>query len=137
MLLNSNRVSDFCRDASSVNLTNLFYAMGEGERSGTTEYQLSHSPNTVASRLMEDETNRIIKMDVVAYKDGFSAFKPTSSVTGIWEVCSDNIVLAYDISTTQAHVILNRGLNYITLLVSHTVADISRAYSTSASLSAS
>jgi hypothetical protein len=139
LLLNSNRVSSFTKDEQSpLSKTNLHYIFGNGERGQTVEFQLSHSMNVTATRLMEDDTNRLIKLNVLAYKDqGFSREKPTTTNTEIWEVCSDNIVYAYDISTTQSYMWINRGLNFVRLLLSHTVADISRAYSTSASLSRS
>jgi len=137
-LLNSNRVVDFTKDEQyPLSRTHLYYNAGDGERGATWEWTLSHASNTIATRMLEDETNRVIKVNVLYYKLDSAREKPTTVNTRIWELNSDAIVWAYDISATQCYCYINRGLQWVRLTLSHTVADLSRAYSTSASLSRS
>lgn len=117
--------------------TRLFYNMMEGERGGTVEWLLSHYINTVSTRLFEDETNPFIYVDVEGYKLGSGKEKAPSATQSKWKINSENVLWAYDISTTQSYVFLVAGLNVIRLRTSHVVSDLSRAFSTSASLSAS
>jgi len=141
LLINSSRVSTFHKDEQSPTTKSImYYRVLPFERGQTWELQLNHPLNTVATRLMEDETNRVIKVDVEAYKhQGFAREKPTTTNTKIWELCVDNIVYAYNIDGEDGHcyVWMDLGLNFLRLKLSHTIADLSRAYSTSASLSAS
>lgn len=138
-LLNSNRVSDFMKSQQyPTTRTVLYYDAGEGERGGTFEFELNHTANTVATRMNEDDTNKVVKLNVLRYKVGsYGLDKPTASQQQIWEVGTEKIVWGYDISDTQCYIWLDRGLNWVRLTCSHQVADISRAVSTSASLSAS
>ena len=140
ILLNSNRVVSFMKDEQSpLTKTILYYNLADGERGGTWELQLSHFINTVSTRLFEDETNPYIYMDVAAYKEiGFGREHATSVTQRKWKVNSNAVVWAEDLANgTQSYVYLRKGLNLLRLLTSHTVADLSRAYSRSASLSKS
>jgi hypothetical protein len=138
-LLNSNRVSDFMKSQQyPTTRTDLYYDAGEGERGSTFSFELNHTANTIATRMNEDDTNKVVKLNVLSYKVGTTApEKTTASNQKIWEVGTDKIVWGYDISNTQCFLWLDRGLNWVRIKCSHTVADISRAVSTSASLSAS
>lgn len=139
LLLNARKVVSFTKDQQTpLTKTQLWYNIGNGERGGTIEFQLGHHVNTVSTRLFEDETNPFIWMDVLRYKEqGFAREKPTTVTQRKWKVNSDAILYAYDISTTQSYVYLEKGLNWIRLTTSHVVADLSRAYSKSQSLSKS
>jgi hypothetical protein len=140
LLINSSRVAAFHKDEQSpLSKTIMYYRLNDQERGETWELQLNHAMNTVATRLMEDETNRLVKVQVLAYKEqGFAREKPTTANTEIQELCVDNIVYAYNLDNgTQSYCFINKGLNFVRLLLSHTVEDLSRAYSTSSSLSAS
>lgn len=134
LLLNSNRVISFKADPNYLTTrTILYYDSGMG----TWELTLNHHVNTVATRLAEDETNASIWMNVQSYKTGFMRDKSTTSGTK-WKVNCDRIIWAEDISTTQSYVYLMQGSGRIQrLTTSHLVADLSRAYSKSASLSVS
>jgi len=137
LLINSNRVVDMYKDEQSpLTKTIMHYRINDFERGESWELQLSHYINVVSTRLFEDETNPMIWMDVQAFKS-FGKEQVTSATQRKWKVNADNIVYAYDISATQSYVVINRGLNFVRLLTSHTVADLSRAYSRSASLSKS
>lgn len=138
LLINSSRVVDFFKDEQNpLTRTILHYRINDFERGETWELQLNHYVNTVSTRLFEDETNPFIWMDVQTYKQ-FGKEEYTSTTQRKWKVNADNIVYAYDLSNgTQSYVWINRGLNFVRLLTSHTVADLSRAYSKSASLSKS
>jgi hypothetical protein len=113
----------------------MFY-VGEGNK--TTEFLLSGYVNTVASRMGgEDETNRVVKLHVISYKTT-GREKVTSSNQKIWEIGTDRIVIGWNSSATQMVLIVDRGdNNFVRLTCSHQVSDVSRAVSTSASLSKS
>jgi hypothetical protein len=138
LLINGDRVAFFYKDsASPTTKTIMKYRINDFERGKSWELQLNHPLNTVATRLLEDETNPVIKVDVETYKsEGFSREKPVDSATLPWEICAANIVYAYNVGT-GCYVWLNEGLNFMRLKLSHTIEDLSRAFSTSASLSAS
>jgi len=139
LLLNARRVVSFTKDSQSpLSKTQLWYNEGDGERGKTVSYQLSHFINTVSTRLFEDETNPFIYVQVVSYKEiGFSKERVPMANQDKWKINSDAVLYAYDISTTQSYIFLQKGLNVLRLLTSHTVADLSRAYSRSNSLSKS
>ena len=138
ILLNSKRVSDFCKDEQyPLTRTRLYYQVGDGERGGTWEFILSHYVNTVSTRLFEDETNPFIWMDVQRYKPSNAIEKATTATQRKWKVNSDAIIYAYDVDSSHSYVFITRGLSWVRLYTSHTVADLSRAFSTSSSLSKS
>jgi len=134
LLLNSNRVISFKADPNYATTKTILYYDAGGE---TWELTLNHHINTVATRLAEDETNASIWVQVQGYKTGFMNTKATASGTK-WKVNADRIIFAEDISTTQSYVYLMQANGRVQrLTTSHVVADLSRAYSTSASLSVS
>ena len=134
LLLNSNRVIDFRAATNYTTTRTLMYYEGPGD---TWELTLNHSINTVSTRLAEDVTNQTVYLNVVGYKVGFMGEKSTTIGTK-WKVSTDRIIYGIDISTTQSHLYVDRGNGVVMrLTTSHLVSDISRAYSTSASLSAS
>lgn len=138
LLLNSKRVVDFKKSEQyPLSQTILYMDAGEGERGGTWEWVLNHSLNTVSTRLFEDETNPFIYVEVLGYVDGSGREKATSVTQRQWKINSEAVIYAYDISSTQSYIYLDRGLNWLRLRTSHTVADLSRAFSTSSSLSKS
>ena len=134
LLLNSNRVISFKADPSYPTTRTIVYYDAGGE---TWELTVNHYINTVSTRLAESETNATIWMNVQSYKTGFMRDKATASSTK-WKVNCDRIMWAEDISTTQSYVYLLQANGRVQrLTTSHLVADLSRAYSRSASLSAS
>lgn len=139
LLLNSNRVGVIKKDAQlPLSRSIMYYAVADGERGTTWELLLSHAMNTLATRMgSEDETNRVIKLNIQKFLIGSGREKATTSADCIWEIGTDQIVYAVDISTTQSHVFVNLGLNVVRLTTSHVVADISRSVSRSQSLSRS
>ena len=139
LLLNSKKVVAFTKDSQSpLSKSIIWYNQLEGERGTTVEYQVSHYVNTVSTRLFEDETNPFIWVDVAAYKEiGFGREQVPPTIQKKWKINSDAVLYAYDISTTQSYIFLQKGLNVLRLLTSHTVADLSRVFSKSGSISAS
>ncbi len=141
LLLNSNRVATIQKDDQyPLSRCKLFYCAAPNGSNGTTEFLLSSTMNTIASRMGgEDETNRVVKLQVVNYQLPGSRGKTTATSNNkdVWEIGVEQIIYGYDISTTQAKLLVNRGLDVIVLTVSHTVADISRSVSRSQSLSRS
>lgn len=134
LLLNSNRVISFKADPNYTTTRTILYYDAGGS---TWELTLNHHINTVATRLAEDETNASIWMNVQSYSTGFMRDKATSSGTK-WKVNADRIIYAEDISTTQSYVYLLQANGRVQrLTTSHLVADLSRAYSRSNSLSVS
>lgn len=138
LLLNSLKVVSFMKDEQyPLTRTKLFYNMLEGERGTTYEFILSHYINTVSTRLFEDETNKFIWIDVISYQLGSGREKATSATQSKWKINSDQVLYAYDIDSSTSYIYLMSGLNVMKIKTSHVVADLSRAFSTSSSLSAS
>jgi hypothetical protein len=140
LLLSSSRVVTVRKDPQNATSKSiLYYDVSAGKIPGTWELLLSHPINTIATRIgSEDPTNAILKVNVLGYQFGGGREKPTSGDDVIWEISVDKIVYAYDLSNgTQSHIFLDNGSGLIRLLTSHTVADLSRSVSKSASLSRS
>lgn len=131
ILLNSKLVSNFKKDdVSPLSKTTLYYNYNGSK----WEFTLNHARNTVATRLYEDEANNFRQIHVISKAPQIGFEKP---VNEIWTVNSDAILFAEDISTTQSYVFVLAGNQVLRLKTSHVVADLSRAYSTSVSLSQS
>lgn len=138
LLINGSRVAFFHKDPQYPTTQSvLHYRIFPFERGKTWELQVSETTNAIATKLMEDETNAVIKVDVDNYKwEGWAREKPTDSATLPYELVADNVVYAYNVGT-GCYCWVDCGLNLIRLKLSHTIEDLSRAFSTSASLSAS
>jgi hypothetical protein len=131
MLINADNIVTFKADPSyTTTRTILYYNYGDS----TWEFTLSHSINTVSTRLLETVTNDTIWMHVITSKPNLGMEK---SVDAKWKVASKNILFAYDIDTTTSYVFMKKGNGVLRLKTSHLVSDLSRAYSQSSSLSAS
>lgn len=140
LLINSSRVARFVKDEANPTTKSVIdYRINDFERGGTWELLVSHSLNALATRLMDDDTNRLVKLNVIETKwEGFARAKPTSTNQKIQEIMIDNIVYGYDLADgLHSYIWINCGLNFLRLKTTHTVSDITRAFSTSASLSAS
>lgn len=132
MLLNGKLVTDFKADSQyPTSRTTLFYNYD----GSTWEFSLNHFVNTVSTRLFEDETNPFIWINVLSYKP--SNFSREKTVNSVWKINAEAILFAYDINATTSFVFVKRGGGIMTLRTSHLVADLSRSFSRSQSLSRS
>jgi hypothetical protein len=132
VLINTLKVCDFKNDSGSCVF---HYEKTNGERTPSVEFKTSYSKNTFHTLIRQATNERWFNVQVLTERTGN---KREKTVNEVKKIDSNRVIWAENVGTTQCDVTYARtAFEVVIMRCSHTIADLNRAESNSASLSAS
>ena len=137
LLLVTNRVQDFYTDPAGAG-TVFWYDERPDRQVPAVMYKTNMTSEAFHAKILEAENEQWLYLEVVEEKDMGNGRKIIPSVL-VRRVNIEQIIKAYDISTTQSYLYIRRGaaFNVLRLKTTHTIDEIDAVASESFSISAS